>query len=413
MNERHTRRAFLARSVSMAAGAAALPLLGADLGAGLGARVASAHNVSGNKSRAVELYAAMQTNYYLGLAEGSLYNETSPRGKSNPYAYLWPFYEALAGTVDLYGVGAVGKGDVDDRLAGMSRYYRGAKAGYDSYPRSPYGGGGDRYNDDNAWIGRTLIQLHRMNPTTFKVASEVTPLQGALDVYQFLEASWHTSPPFPAYPKPGGVFWIRSDWDRRPDRDRGAGTTGGFAKVALHLHELVGGDAYLVAAKRAYDWTRVNLYRTDNVYADKILPDGSIDWGVWSYNQGVMIGAGMLLHRRTGDATYLEQAVKTADAAIAYFDRYGWYSQPVIFNSLFFRNLLLLHAVKSDKGYYAAAKKFADQVWDDKNIHNQQKHMIKFDARTSAYKLREQAAMVQLYACLAWADDKKDLINLA
>ncbi|MCA1644670.1 MAG: glycoside hydrolase family 76 protein [Chloroflexi bacterium] len=169
-----------------------------------------------------------------------------------------------------------------------------------------------------------------MGADTFKLVSGSTALQGALDVYQFLSASWHTSPPYPAYPKPGGVFWMRSDFDRRPDRDRGAGATGGFAKLAVHLYDLTNGPAYLDKAAQAYDWTRTYLYRTDDVYADKILPDGSIDWGVWSYNQGVMIGAGALLSRATGKAIYLQQATTTADSSIAYFNRYGWYNQPVI-----------------------------------------------------------------------------------
>jgi hypothetical protein len=405
-----TRRTFVARSVGLAAAVGALSLVGLPPEA----PAARAHNVGGNRARAGELYGAMQASYYLGASQGSLYNETSPRARSNPYAYLWPFYEAAAGTVDLFGIGALGKTDVDDRLVGLARYARGPREGYDSYPRSPYGGGGDRYNDDNAWIGRTMIQLHRLGGDAFKLAGGLAPLQGAVEVYQFLKASWHTSPPYPAYPKPGGVFWIRSDADRRPDRDRGAGATGGFAKLALHLHELTGDGAYLGPAKDAYAWTRTYLYRTDDVYADKILPDGSIDWGVWSYNQGVMIGAGALLSRATGDATYLQHAVTTADAAIAYFTRYGWYTQPVIFNALFFRNLLLLCGLLPSgdpkvRTYIGAAQTFADNVWNDPKIHNMQRHLIKFDPSTSAYKLREQAGMVQIYASLAWADAGKDL----
>ena len=42
-----------------------------------------------------------------------------------------------------------------------------------------------------------------------------------------------------------------------------------------------------------------------------------------------------------------------------------------------------------------------------------QTHLIKFDPSTSTYKLREQAGMVQIYACLAWADAGKDLVQLA
>ena len=60
---------------------------------------------------------------------------------------------------------------------------------------------------------------------------------------------------------------------------------------------------------------------------------------------------------------------------------------------------------------YTETKAFADRVWNDTNIHNKQKHLIKFDARTSAYKLREQAAMVQIYASLAWP--KSELGKLA
>ena len=40
---------------------------------------------------------------------------------------------------------------------------------------------------------------------------------------------------------------------------------------------------------------------------------------LWSYNQGSMIGAGVLLYQVTHDAAYLYQARQTAKAALAYF----------------------------------------------------------------------------------------------
>ena len=40
---------------------------------------------------------------------------------------------------------------------------------------------------------------------------------------------------------------------------------------------------------------------------------------IWSYNQGVMVGAGVLLYKLTGTSTYLSQAEQTASAAVAYF----------------------------------------------------------------------------------------------
>ena len=68
MNGDRTRRAFLGRSLGFAA---AFGLLHA-LGSRSGPSVAVAHDVSGNRARVGELYAAMQANYYLGAAQGSL-----------------------------------------------------------------------------------------------------------------------------------------------------------------------------------------------------------------------------------------------------------------------------------------------------------------------------------------------------
>jgi len=418
----YTRRTFLGRGAAVAAGLVALPALDT----GFGPTVANAHNVSGNAARARELYAAMQKNFY--LSDSKLYLETSPRARSNPYAYVWPFYEALAGTIDLLGIGAVGKSDVDDRLVGLAKYYRGTGSGYDSYPRSSFGAGGDRYYDDNAWVARAFIQLHRMG-----VQSSPSALGSAQDTFRFLETGW-------ADDRPGGVYWVK---DGGWNFDRGTGPTGGFAKVALHLSELeadgVQKATHLDWGVRAYDWVTANLLTkpgqgqyAGRLYWDKILGDNTIDTRYWSYNQGVMIGAGVLLYRLTADdpndptkkRKYLDQAVTTADAAIAYYDSVGWYTQPVIFNSLFFRNLLLLcgeiaKLAPADPAraryatYLGAAQSFANRVWDDPKVHNQQKHLIKFEERTSAFKLREQAAMVQLFACLAWTDAKNDLSLLA
>jgi len=444
---RNPRRAFIAQTARLAVGATALAALGRGVESPLGPAVASAHNISGNALRASELYTAMQTNFYLGASQGYLYNETSPRARSNPYAYLWPFYEALAGTIDLSGVGTtqqvVQPVDVDNRLTGLGAYWNGDAGGYDSYPRSPYGAGGDRYNDDIAWIGRAMVQLHRMGYTSTASPSPLgtTPLERAKALFTFIKASWDTT----SSPSAGGVYWVQQPAGAAGGKDRGTGPTGGFAKLALHLSDpkLTGQqDPYFTWGKTAYKWVHDNLLTKQGqaayvgkLYWDKILgSNGSLDTRYWSYNQGVMIGAGVLLARlaptyEPGDPelrTYLnfsgksvlELAVDTADAAIAYYNSVGWYSQPVIFNSLFFRNLLLLCGALSPgdskiSSYRGAAQTFADNVWNDSKIHNMQKHMIKFDPRTSVYKLREQAGMVQLFACLAWIDAGKDLSILA
>jgi hypothetical protein len=256
-----------------------------------------------------------------------------------------------------------------------------------------------------------LIQLHRLHGQAFPSA-----LNGAKDIYTFLDTTgW-------ANDRGGGMYWVT---DGGWNFDRGTGPTGGFAKVALHLADLEADGtkqaAYLNRGIQAYEWVNANLLTKQGEYAgklywDKILGNGSLDTRYWSYTQGVMIGAGALLARLVPAQAeqYRSQAIATADAAIAYYKNVSWYTQPVIFNSLFFRNLLLLcgeltSAHEKYASYVGAAQEFADAVWANTRIHNKQKHMIKFEERTSAFKLREQAGMVQIYACLAWADAGKDL----
>src|SRR6266496_179274 len=313
MTERSTRRVFLLRSAGLATGLAALPLLSSTAKP----PVASAHNVTGNAARASELYTAMQTNYYLSASQGYLYNETSPRARSNPYAYLWPFYEAMAGTIDLSWLPGqqqvVKPVDVDYRLTGLGAYWNGGAGGYDSYPRSPYGAGGDRYNDDNSWIGRAMVQLHRMGyaSTLSPAPLGTTPLERAKALFTFIRASWDTT----SSPSPGGVYWVQQPAGVSGGKDRGTGPTGGFAKLALHLADpkLTGQqDPYFTWGKTAYDWVNKNLLNTaTKLYWDKVLAsNGSIDTRYWSYNQGVMIGAGVLLARldSTSKTQYLGQA---------------------------------------------------------------------------------------------------------
>src|SRR3712207_9343388 len=52
----------------------------------------------------------------------------------------------------------------------------------------------------------------------------------------------------------------------------------------------------------------------------------SVHPGQWIYNQGVLIGASVLLHRATGSAEYLAEAERLAGAALAHFGTDPYYS---------------------------------------------------------------------------------------
>ena len=209
------------------------------------------------------------------------------------------------------------------RVAGVVR-----KPSFASYPPLPLGQGGDTYFDDNTWVALDLVQAHRMRVAGLMRGREVV-LERARALFELVAAGWCRDP----RPYPGGVYWVDAAWNR----DRGAAVTAGLAVLALHLHDLTTPETfpdsevesaatrarYLDVALTAYRWLRDTLWIADGseagLYHDKVLGDGGIDGSQWIYNQGVAIAAGVMLHRMTGEAAYLEQARATADAALAWY----------------------------------------------------------------------------------------------
>jgi predicted alpha-1,6-mannanase (GH76 family) len=205
------------------------------------------------------------------------------------------------------------------------------------------------------------------------------------------------------------------------NQDRGTGSTGGAAKLAAHIFLTTGRtDAVLLySAKFMYEWVQKNLLSPDNgLYWDKVLPDGSVDTNQWIYNQGIMIGASVMLHRAAsagrdgqfGDpAAYLAHAEDLATRTLAAFstDPYlsgdrGTYSGRSIFNAIFWRNLLLLYAVNKNGSYLQQMQTYADHAWNDRAFHESRSGLFKDDPESSSYWLLDQAGMVQVYACLGW-----------
>jgi uncharacterized protein YyaL (SSP411 family) len=434
-----TRRGFLRRSAGLTAGVAGLSILAVGAGAsmptaqaapstptpttsptptntptpssppnkpttpdGLSAPAPNGRTgppATSNADRAVAAYNAMQK--YFG-ADHNLYHEYYPNQGSNHYSYHWPYSQSMAATLDMYGLPQVGANyqqDVQNRKTGLAYYWDGAASppGYDSYVLPPLGQGGDKYYDDNGWDGLAMLQLYRMNGDT-------SALSRAQQTFAFQVSGWDSSQ---NDPKPGGVFWVQASWNR----DRGTVSNATGAEVGLHLRLLTGASSYFSDAKKMYDWTNQYLHSPDNgLYWDKVLgfTNGAIDETQWSYNQGTMIGSSVLLYRVTNDSTYLSQARSVASAALSYYGGSGssYYSQGAAFNAIFFRNLLQLSAVDTANNaatYRQAMQSYADKVWNDASIRDPKTNLFKpLETSSSAYRLLDQAAMVQVYAALAW-----------
>ncbi|HXP36123.1 MAG TPA: glycoside hydrolase family 76 protein [Solirubrobacteraceae bacterium] len=345
--------------------------------------------LSGNPARALSAYEAMQRYYYVrgsGLYEGE------------PFSFLWPFSQALAATVSMANVPKLPLAfapELHARLIGLRNYldtnnsgapegtFTSTLAAFDGTVAPPTGPGGAKYYDDNDWIG---IELARIYKTTRNPGA----LGYAEGIMAFEMAGYSTDPTLAC---PGGIPFSNTS----ENTDRNTITTGPAAELGVQLYKITGNVAYLQFAETAYNWVRACLLQPNSLYADHIRQHGVIDTTFWSYNQGVMIGAGTLLYQATGNSAYLFQARQTAQAARAYFTPQRLGEENPFFPSVYFRNILYLDSVTHDPPGPKLAQAYVDYAWSHLRLSD---NLFVAGSPASA-QLLYQAAIVQIYALLS------------
>jgi hypothetical protein len=250
-------------------------------------------NKNQNAERAEAAYQALQTYFY--QPDTKLYKESSPHTGNNKYSYVWPYGAAMQSTVALAKMPEIGekyKTDIQDRLDGLAAYWNDTKApfGYDSYVRAPLGGGGDKFYDDNDWIAIELIKIYH-------ITGDVSALDRAKELFELQVYGWDTDP---SHACPGGVFWTQASWSK----DRNTVSNAPAAQIGLYLYEITKDAHYLDWAKKMYNWVNDCMQAPNGLYFDHIDLNGNIDKTQWSYNQGTMIGASVLLYKATGEKAY-------------------------------------------------------------------------------------------------------------
>jgi hypothetical protein len=349
----------------------------------------------------------MQTRFRM---RNGLYRRDGWLHRPRTAAHLWPFSRALVATLDLAGVDCDLPTDFDasvaiaDRLQALERYWNasGVPPAYSSDVLASRPGG-DRYYDDNAWVGLALVQLERMRP-----GSGV--LERAQELFRFAVSGWDNRD----VPHPGGVFWVeQARGAGTRNHDRNTVSTAPNAELGLHLAELQGPPVAAAGSIRGedmYEWVLATLDASretrspaTGLFWDKLRGDGTVDKTVWSYNQGTMVGANVLLARRAGAgrAEYLTRAEAIASNALGHFGDDRCRRQPPGFNAIFFRNLLLLHAatdkVELRTEIIQAIRRYVDYVWYERRDRHDLFHLS-----NGGVTLLNQSAALQLLALLAW-----------
>jgi rhamnogalacturonyl hydrolase YesR len=250
------------------------------------------------------------------------------------------------------------------------------------------------FYDDNEWVGLEKVQRYLQT-------GDRAALARAEEIFALVGSGWDANP---SHAAPGGVFWTQASWSH--DRNTVSNMPG--AELGLRLYQITGERSYLDSAMRFYDWTNTYLQSPSGLYWDHLDLQGTVEKTIWSYNQGVPVGVNVLLYQATHDREYLRRAERIAEAAYTYYVTQGrLFSQPPFFNSIFFKNLLLLESVSGSQKYTQAMTAYADQVWS--TMRDPETNLVHFNANGGT-EVIQQAAIAQIYAVLAWPPAKRPIL---
>jgi len=262
--------------------------------------------------------------------------------------------ECLTSSPELYS-SALNSGQVKQARAALDHYWdkNGKPPGYNSGYT-----GGDKYYDDNAWVGIAFMDAHKLKHDPYY-------LNMANEIYDFDE---YGSRGTEQLAKPGGVFWTQQEGDKY----RATVSTAGAAQLALMLYDTTHIQKYLDFGKKQFDWVNEYLRTPAGLYQDGLDKDGSPHREEYTYNQGLMLGDATLLFKATSDPKYLEMASNIAKTSLAAFNDNGsqvpgenplpFKQQLTFFNAVFFKNLMDLDAIAPDPSYRKALADYADYI---------------------------------------------------
>ncbi|SDE04622.1 glycoside hydrolase family 76 protein [Niabella drilacis] len=320
------------------------------------------------KAQIIKHYYKPELKYYV--------EQVPARPGDRKVSYLWP----LCALFEAYQAGAVlekKSKDFEHTFEIIRKYddKRAPAAGYASYP--PGLGGGDRFYDDNQWIGITVMHQYEKTkePRWLKTGSEI---------YRFMMTGYDTV-------SGGGLYWQEGHKNTKNTCSNGPGIL-----LALQLYKATGDSAYFKTAVGLYQWVNRWLRTADGLYYDNLhLKERRVDKRVYSYNTGTMLEANVLFYEITRDSAYLVTAQKMAGSADRYFLKNRELKDNFWFNAVLLRGLLHLWRVDGDARYLEAFRGAVDHAI----THKTSQGLVGKDG--TSQNLVPQGGMLELLAHMA------------
>lgn len=245
---------------------------------------------------------------------------------------------------------------------------------------------GERYYDDNQWIGITALDAYARTKQKANLAL------GKL-IYDFMMTGYDSV-------LGGGIYWKEGSLSSKNTCSNGPGVL-----VALQMYQATKSKAYLDTALMIFNWTNAKLQTPSGLYWDNIsTKDGSISKPVFSYNTGTMLQSNIYLYECTGDKKYLAKATAIADSSLTFFYGRGKFRDGYWFNAVLLRAYQHLLKYNKDTKYVMGFKKCLDAA-----LQNDRNEKGLFNGRDGVQNLVEHGGMLEILARYAWMESHYNL----
>ena len=342
------------------------------------------------KKEMQSLQASIEKNFYDKASGYHIIDlDSSKRDKKGDYireyTYLWAYCALYQAANEIERI-SPNANLMEPMLKIMNDYYNQAppKPGYTDYimKLKP----GERYYDDNQWIGITALDAY-----------ERTKKRAYFDqgkaMFDFMITGYNNV-------LDGGIYWKEGDLSSKNTCSNGPG-----ALVALQMYKATKQKGYLDTAILICNWTDEKLRTPAGLYYDNIrTKDKSIGKAIFSYNTGTMLETNVYLYECTGDKKYLTTANAIADSSLTFFYGRNKFRDGYWFNAVLLRAYqhLLIH--NNDMKYIRGFKKCLDYA-----LQNEKNKQGLFKGRDGVHNLVDMGGMLEILARYAWLESHYDL----
>jgi len=338
------------------------------------------------KNEMKSLHTAIESNFHDSVS-GYYFVDLDPAkretkfGHKREYSWLWALCAMFEATNEIE--------KVDKEAALVNNIFKSMQPYYDAAPPKPgYGeyivklSKGQRYYDDNQWIGITSLDIYERT-------GDKAYFNLGKSMYDFMMTASDNA-------LGGGLYWRENDFETKNTCSNGPGII-----VALKMYNATKDKAYLDNALKIYNWTYAKLQTPSGLFYDNIkVKDGSIGPDVFSYNSGTMLQSNVYLYEITGDKKYLERANKIADSSLLYFYSGDKFRDGYWFNAVLLRGYQHLLKHNKDLKYVSGFKKCLDNTLKE---NKNEKGL--FTGNEGVYNLVEHGGMLEILARFAYLEN--------